>query len=52
MSTRFPECEDCAFHGVEPAICDECEEADQFEQLDENSSTSVPIYFRDWRKAA
>lgn len=28
---KFEECEDCYFYGVEPAMCDECEDADQFE---------------------
>lgn len=28
---KYPECEDCYFYGVEPAMCDECDDADQFE---------------------
>jgi hypothetical protein len=28
---KFEECADCYFYGVEPAMCDECEDADQFE---------------------
>lgn len=28
---KYEFCEDCYFHGVEPAICDECEDGDQFE---------------------
>ena len=28
---KFDECQDCYFYGVEPAMCDECEDADQFE---------------------
>lgn len=51
--TRFPECPDCAFHGVEPAICDECKDADQFEFVDpQDAATTHPIYFRDWKSAA
>lgn len=28
---KYPECEDCYFYGVEPAMCDECVDGDQFE---------------------
>lgn len=54
MSTRFPECEDCAFYGVEPAICDECEDADQFQDtdVDNEGGESHPLYYRDWKNAA
>lgn len=52
---RFPECRDCAFDGVEPAICDECHEADQFQESeadDEARVVTTPLYFHDWKKAA
>lgn len=32
---KFPECEDCYFYQTEPAVCDECDDADQFEPNDE-----------------
>ena len=28
---KFDECPECYFYGVEPAMCDECHDADQFE---------------------
>ena len=31
---KYEECEDCAFDGVEPALCDMCEDGDQFEPAD------------------
>lgn len=31
---KFEECEDCYFYGVEPAMCDECHDADQFEPME------------------
>lgn len=32
---RYEDCESCVFYGREPAICDECEDADQWEPDDE-----------------
>jgi hypothetical protein len=32
---KYPECEDCAFYEVEPAMCDECEDGDQFEPAED-----------------
>lgn len=32
--SRFNDCESCAFHHVEEAICDECIDADQWESED------------------
>ena len=32
---KYEDCESCAFYKVEPAICDECEDADQWEPEDE-----------------
>lgn len=47
--TRFPQCKDCAFQGVEPAICDECKDADQFSESDRDDGINeMPIYFRPW----
>lgn len=31
---KFDCCEDCYFYGVEPAICDICDDGDQFEPED------------------
>lgn len=28
---KYEFCEECYFYGVEPAMCDECEDGDQFE---------------------
>lgn len=51
---RFPECADCAFYGVEPAVCDECEDANQFEESDPETyeASGAPIYFSPTRKVA
>jgi hypothetical protein len=34
VSARFPECKSCYFNNREPAICEECENASNFEQAD------------------
>jgi hypothetical protein len=34
VSARFPECKSCYFNNREPAICEECENASNFEQID------------------
>lgn len=48
---KSPQCTDCAFHGVEPAICDECREADQFEESSNDDTVqTAPIYFHDWKQ--
>lgn len=31
---RYDDCESCAFYEIETVICDECEEADQWEPAD------------------
>jgi len=51
---RFPECRDCAFDGVEPAICDECVDADQFQEADtdDDAVATAPLYYRPWKDAA
>lgn len=51
---RFPECRDCAFDGIEPAICDECVDADQFQETDADdvSSAVPPLYYRSWKDVA
>lgn len=47
---RFPECVDCAFEGVEPALCDECHDADQFSnQNSDQQVQTAPLYFYDWK---
>lgn len=38
--SRYSDCESCAFHGVEEAICDGCVEGDQWEN-DNTDDTSV-----------
>lgn len=37
---RYEACEYCAFHNVEPGICDECDDASEFEELETEDSTS------------
>lgn len=32
--SRYPDCESCAFYEVEEAICEDCDEADQWEPSD------------------
>lgn len=29
--SRYPDCESCAFHQVEDWVCENCEDADQWE---------------------
>lgn len=41
MAAKYPDCESCAFYGVEPAICDECEDADQWEPADDEDYYSA-----------
>lgn len=48
---RFPQCTDCAFDHVEPAICDECKCADQFQETQQENTDGVPFYFIDWKDA-
>lgn len=31
---RYPDCESCAFYKVEEAVCDDCVDADQWEDAD------------------
>lgn len=35
---RYEECEYCAFHNVEPGICDECDDASEFEPYEDEDS--------------
>lgn len=37
MTDRYEDCESCAFGGQDHAICDECDEADQWEPEFEDS---------------
>lgn len=49
--SRFPQCSDCAFEHVEPAICDECLEADQFvESESDDPEREMPLYYRPWSR--
>jgi hypothetical protein len=41
---RYEECEYCAFHNVEPGICDECEDASEFEPDEEEDSMNHEHY--------
>lgn len=38
---KYDDCESCAFYKVEPAICEECEDADMWEPEDVMSSQAV-----------
>lgn len=38
---KFEDCESCAFHKVEPSICEECEDADSWEPDDELNQLGV-----------
>jgi len=57
---RFPDCESCAFYHVEEAICDECNDADQWEPDDpgalmqEKGERKLPRIriHKDWKIAA
>ena len=35
MTCKYEECDTCRFNNEEPAICDICEDADQYEPDDE-----------------
>ena len=48
--SRFAQCADCAFEHVEPAICNECRDADQFQESDNDSDNAVPLYYHDWKE--
>lgn len=41
MAYRFEECEYCAFHEVEPGICDECDEGSEYEPDAESEDAAV-----------
>ena len=41
---RYPDCESCAFYNVEEAICDECDEADQWEPADEDPNLPIEVF--------
>lgn len=38
---KYDDCESCAFYRVEPAICEECEDADMWEPDDAMAPTVV-----------
>ena len=40
---RFEDCLSCAFHRVEPAICAQCDDADQWEPADYECMSEVPV---------
>ena len=42
MAFKYEECEFCAFHGVEPGICEECEDGSEYEpEYDEEDSMQM-----------
>lgn len=42
MAFKCEDCPYCAFHDVEPAICDDCEDGSEFEPDDEDSLHLAP----------
>lgn len=57
--TRYDDCESCAFHETETVICDDCEDADQWEPaepMDAAPQQQVVQFYdrhsRTWKKAA
>jgi hypothetical protein len=36
MAFKYEECQWCAFHDVEPGICDECEDASEYQPSEED----------------
>lgn len=46
---QFSDCESCAFHHVEDAICDDCADGDQWEDADPVDSIK-PNATRIWQK--
>lgn len=50
---RYEDCESCAFYEEEPAMCDECEDADQWEPADSLGLVRpVPMNYIPMKKAA
>jgi len=41
---KYEGCEFCAFHDVEPGICEECEDESEFEPMDDDMSASAQEY--------
>jgi hypothetical protein len=41
---QYPGCEFCAFHEVEPGICEECEDESEFEEAETEDSLTQEEY--------
>lgn len=39
MAFKYPECEFCTFHDVEPGVCEECEDGSEYEPEPEEDSS-------------
>lgn len=45
----FPECEFCAFHNVEPGICEDCDDGSEYEPVpDDEEEFSLGRRARAW----
>lgn len=52
MAYKFEDCEYCANHGNDPTVCDECNDAEEFEPYEEDMAAKAePIQFYE-RKVA
>jgi hypothetical protein len=49
VSNRYEECNSCANQETDPAICDRCHDADQFESIDGDTSVQT-VTLDDLRK--
>lgn len=53
MAFRYPDCEFCANHDNDPTVCDECQDADEFEPYDDDASLAAEtIHFHPRLKEA
>ena len=43
MSDKYDDCESCAFGGQDHAMCDSCEDADQWEPGYEDGMATSPV---------
>lgn len=49
MAFKYPECEFCAFHNVEPGICEDCEDGSEYEpESDDESEDSLGMRAKKW----
>lgn len=51
MAFKYPECEFCAFHNVEPGICEDCEDGSEYEpETDDEDEMSLGMRAKRWEE--